>query len=430
MKLPAVPEYSKEAFEEAGKFLHEDKIAELAHRYNERYLHWEELKHRKLPLNPVIVWNLMKVSRELKAKSLEFGDWIFKYNLIDEFQEKLHILDKSAAGNLLSSLDALQDNRRKYIINSLMEEAIASSQIEGAATTREIAKRMLQENRKPKNKDEKMIVNNYDTVKHIVDLKNEAITPEKILEIHRMITNGTLEKTEYEGNFRENNEIAVYSHDGTLLHKPVEYPEVPKLIDELCDFANSKDENFIHPIIKGIIIHFLVGYIHPFNDGNGRTARALFYWYLLKNDYWLFEYMAVSRVINNSKKQYRNAYLYTESDRTPNDSGDLTYFLKYNLDCIKKALDDILEYLERKQKEQFQALKIITESGNLTLRQAEILKQFLKQPEKPVTIKEIVTTYSVAYATARSDLFQLEKLGYVEKRKAGKEFIFIFKKVD
>ncbi len=430
MKLPIVPDYSKEALEEAGKFLHEDKIAELAHRYNERYLHWEELIHRKLPLDHVIVWNLMKMSRELKAKSLKFGDWIFKYNLIDEFQEKLHILDKSAAGNLLSSLEALPDNRRKYIISSLMEEAIASSQIEGAATTREIAKRMLQENRKPKNKDEKMIVNNYDTVKHIVDLKNEAITPEKILEIHRMITNGTLEKTEYEGNFRENNEIAVYSHDGTLLHKPVEYPEVPKLIDELCDFANSKDENFIHPIIKGIIIHFLVGYIHPFNDGNGRTARALFYWYLLKNDYWLFEYMAVSRVINNSKKQYRNAYLYTESDRTPNDSGDLTYFLKYNLDCIKKALDDILEYLERKQKEQSQALTIITESGDLTLRQAEILKQFLKQPEKPITIKEIVTTYSVAYATARSDLFHLEELGYVEKRKAGKEFIFIFKRVD
>jgi Fic family protein len=430
MKLPVVPEFSKEAFYEAGKYLYDGKIAELAHRYNERYLHWEELKHRKLPLDPVVMWNLMKVSRELKAKSMKFGDWVFKYTLIDEFQEKLHILDKSAAGNLLSSLEALQNNRRKYIISSLMEEAIASSQIEGAATTREVAKRMLQEDRKPKNKDEKMIVNNYATVKHIVALKNETITPNKILEIHRMITTGTLEKSEYEGNFRENNEIAVYSHDGTLLHKPVEYPEIPKLIDKLCDFASTKDEYFIHPVIKGIIIHFLVGYIHPFNDGNGRTARALFYWYLLKNDYWLFEYMAVSRVINNSKKQYRNAYLYTESDRTANDSGDLTYFIKYNLDCIKKALDDILEYLERKQKEQFQALKIITESGDLTLRQAEIFKQFLKEPEKPVTIKEIVTTYSVAYATARSDLFQLEKLGYLEKRKAGKGFIFIFRRVD
>lgn len=163
---------------------------------------------------------------------------------------------------------------------------------------------------------------------------------------------------------------------------------------------------------------------------NGRTARAVFYWYLLKNEYWLFEYMAVSRVINNSKKQYRNAYLYTESARTPSDSGDITYFIKYDLYCVKKALEETLEYLAREQKEKFQALKIITESGNLTLRRAEILKQFIKQPAKSITIKEIVTIYSVEYATARSDLFHLEKLGYVEKRKAGKEFIFIFKRVD
>jgi Uncharacterized conserved protein len=429
MKLPKIPEFSKETFEEASKLLHDDQVADLVNKYNERYLHWEELKHRKILFDHIIIWNIMKISRILKANSLKFGNWVFRYTVIDEFQEKLHILDKSAAGNLLSSLEALQDNRKKYIISSLMEEAIASSQIEGAATTREIAKRMLQENRKPKNKDEKMIVNNYITMRYILDLKNKAITPDKILEIHRLITKGTLEKPEFEGNFRKNNEIAVYSHDGTLLHKPVEYTEIPKLIDDLCNFANNKEEGFIHPVIKGIIIHFLIGFIHPFNDGNGRTARALFYWYLLKNEYWLFEYMAVSRVINGSKKQYRDAYLYTESDRTFNDSGDLTYFIKYNLRCIKKALDEILIYLERKQKEQSQSLRIIEKSGDLTLRQVEILKQYLKQPEKPITIKEIMTTYSVAYATARSDLLSLEKLGYVEKRKIGKELIFIFNKL-
>jgi Fic family protein len=428
MELPQVPEFSTEIFEETGKFLYDSQAVDLANKYNERYLHWEELKYRNTTPDPIIIWKIMKMSRMLKAKSLKFGNWTFKYTVIDEFQEKLHILDKSASRNLLSSLEALQDNRKKYIISSLMEEAIASSQIEGAATTRKIAKRMLQENRKPTNKDEKMIVNNYITMKHIMNIRTESITVDKILEVHKLITNGTLERSEYEGNFRKNNEIAVYSHDGTLLHTPVEYTNVPKLIAELCDFANNKEESFIHPVIKGIIIHFLIGFIHPFNDGNGRTARAIFYWYLLKNDYWLFEYMAVSRIINESKKKYRDAYLYTESDRTLGDSGDLTYFIKYNLYCIKKALDQILEYLERKQKEQSQSLKII-ESGNLNLRQSEILKQCLKEPEKPITIKEIMTTYSVAYATARNDLFSLEKLGYVEKRKAGKKLIFIFKNI-
>jgi Fic family protein len=353
MKLPTVPEFSKEALEVTEKYLHEDHIAELVHRYNEIYLHWEELQYRKLPLDHEVMWNIIKKVRELKANSLEFGNWVFKYNLIDDFQEKLYILDKFVEGDLFSSLESLQDDRRKYLISSLMEEAIASSQIEGAVTPREIAKKMLQENRNPKNKSEKMIVNNYAALKHIMDLKNEIITPDKILEIQRIITKGTLWNPEYEGNFRDSNNVVVCSGDGTILHIPVEYSKISKLIEELCNFANSKDEDLIHPILKGIILHFLIGYLHPFIDGNGRTARALFYWYLLKNDYWIFEYMAVSRVINNSKRKYLNAYIYTETDITRNDSGDLTYFIKYNLDFIMEALYNTLEYLEREQKEQY-----------------------------------------------------------------------------
>jgi Fic family protein len=430
MKLPKTPEFSKEDLEKARTFLNDEKVSHLVNKYHEEYLHWEELKYRQTPCDPLMIWINMKVLRISNAKTFKFWNWSFKYTLIDEIQEKLHILDISAAGNLSSSLDALQDNRKKFIISSLMEEAIASSMIEGAATTREAAKRMLQENRKPNNKDEKMIVNNYNTMKHILDLKNENIDPDKILEIHRLITKETLEKPEYEGSFRKDNEVAVYSSDNTLLHRPVDYSKIPELIDELCNFANNKEEGFIHPIIKGIIIHFLIGYIHPFNDGNGRTARSLFYWYLLKNGYWLFEYMAVSRIINKSKNEYRDAFLYTESDKILNNNGDFTYFIKYNLNCINKALDEILKYLERKQKEQAQIIELIEKSGDLNFRQAGIIKRFLKEPEKRITIKEIVTSFNVAYATARSDLFLLEKLGYVEKRKAGKGFIFIPKKID
>ena len=71
---------------------------------------------------------------------------------------------------------------------------------------------------------------------------------------------------------------------------------------------------FIHPIVKGIIIHFLIAFIHPFVDGNGRTASAIFYWYMLRKGYWLTEYLSISRIISRSKRQYEKAYLYTECD--------------------------------------------------------------------------------------------------------------------
>jgi Fic family protein len=303
-----------------------------------------------------------------------------------------------------------------------MEEAIASSQIEGATVTRKIAKRMLREKRKPVNKDERMILNNYITMKEIIKIKNQDLTPELILKIHTTITSDTLDDPKDEGRLRDNNEIRVFDLRGNILHTPPDFKLIEELIEKFCEFANSDDEQFIHPVIKGIILHFLIGYIHPFNDGNGRCARSIFYWYLLRKDYWLFKYMAVSRAIKDSKGQYKMAYQYTESDEN-----DLTYFIRYNLAAVKTAVDNILKYIEKKQRESIQGLKILQDSDGLNLRQAEIIKSLIKSPDKPITIKEIIETYHVAYATARNDLFHLEKSGYLLKQKSGKEYIFIFR---
>ena len=422
MKLPHIPEYSLADVKKAWEHADTGDVIDAVFKYNQKYLHWDELKRRDLPVDPLYVWILMKTFRKKDMKYVMFDDLQLKYNLLDAFLEKLHFLDKSAAGSISSGLDSLPHDRDQLIINSLMEEAIASSQIEGAAVTRTIAKKMLREQRKPATKDERMILNNYITMKRITQVKDEDLTPELILEIHKTITQDTLEDPNDEGRFRDNNEIRVFDMRGNVLHTPPDFALIEGLIEELCAFANNDDGQFIHPVIKGIILHFLIGYIHPFNDGNGRTARSIFYWYMLRKDYWLFEYMAVSRAIKDTKGQYKLAYQYTESDEY-----DLTYFIRYNLTAVKTAVDNIQKYIEKKQKESRQALNILQKSEGLSLRQAEIIKSLIKKPDKPITIKEIVETYRVAYGTARNDLFRLEELGYLAKRKSGKEYIFIFR---
>ncbi|MDO9324308.1 MAG: Fic family protein, partial [Methanoregula sp.] len=205
---------------------------------------------------------------------------------------------------------------------------------------------------------------------------------------------------------------------------PLPSSEIPALIDELCRFANNNDDSFIHPVVKGIFLHFLIGYIHPFNDGNGRTARTLFYWYVLRHDYWLFEYMALSRAIKDTKGQYKKAYVYTESDEN-----DLTYFIHYNLSAIEKTIKEIQTYIREQQAEQIRALHAIQESEELSYRQVDILKWIVKHREKPVRIKEIEEMYHVAYATARSDLIRLEEQGYLKRKMMGKEYVFLFSDV-
>src|SRR3989344_5005795 len=266
-----------------------------------------------------------------------------------------------------------------------------------------------------------MIVNGYKTIQKIVRMRERVITPEIILELHKNITEDTLKDKKHEGRFRDNNKIVV--GDPLILekiyHQPPDYKELPKLIDEFCSFANSDTKDFVHPIIKGIMLHFLMGYIHPFEDGNGRTARTLFYWYVLTRGYWLFEYMAISRIILHSKTKYGMAYLHTETDEN-----DLTYFIDYNLTAIEEALHDTEGYINRKQKEQSEALQLIKSLKNINLRQAEILKKFIKDSDKSFVVNEIMNTYGVAYDTARNDLLYLTQLGYLDKTKIQKKFLF------
>lgn len=165
-----------------------------------------------------------------------------------------------------------------------MEEAIASSQMEGASTTRKVAKDMLRKQLKPKNKGQQMIYNNYVTIQYLVENQSKDFSVEQLKEIQRLITHNTLTNKEYEGSFRTSDDVMVIDGiTGEIAHTPPSHQKVEQWIAELCDFANNDNEEvFIHPIIKGIIIHFMLAYIHPFVDGNGRTARSLVYWYMIK----------------------------------------------------------------------------------------------------------------------------------------------------
>jgi Fic family protein len=428
MKMPQKPKDFNSLFKENNReilnLLENKEVMKFVEKCNHEYLHWDELRHRKMPndASPESVWALMKLFRRQRYKKLGFSTIEFRYSLIDETLRKLHILDKGCAGRLETGFElANLEGKEKYIISSLMEEAIATSQIEGAATTRKIAKEILRMNRKPRNYSEQMIVNGYRTIQKIAKMRSVKLTPEFILELHSDITKDALKDKSDEGKFRETNEIIVGDAiDPTnVYHVPPDYRKIPELIQEFCAFANEEQDEFMHPVIKGILLHFLMGYIHPFNDGNGRVARAIFYWYVLSRGYWLFEFMSISRIILRSKVKYGMSYLYTETDEN-----DLTYFVKFNLDAIEEALHDMEEYINRKQKEQAEAMKMVQEIKNINMRQADILKKLMKNPERAVVISEIMNTYDVAYDTARNDLLHLAKLGYLEKMQFKRKFVF------
>lgn len=375
----------------------------------DNYMYWDKVKYKAKDCTPEELWKAVKMFRYIRSSKVKFGKTSFSFMITDYIQRALHQFDMHIGGTLGSNVGIAETDKTKFIISSIMEEAISSSQMEGANTTRKKAKEMIQQEKKPKTKSEQMIMNNYITMKYIVQHKNEDISPEKLLYIHELISKGTLDEVEDEGRFRDNDDVHVVNHvNSEIVHTPPLKDELNVLVKDLCDFFNNDRGTFVHPIIKGCIIHFMIGWIHPFTDGNGRTARAIFYWYMLKKGYWLTEYLSISRIIKDTKVQYEKAFLYSEAD-----DNDLGYFITYHINTMEKAYSALKEYISKKQQEVFQAAKFM-KIPNVNDRMAQILKIIHDDSDRILTTKEIESRFSVSNFTARTDLKALVELGFLD----------------
>ncbi len=424
------PPYIKEKWEFSDlldELIVIQKYLEVSEINDSSYPYWEKWKYwaKEWDFDARKLWKIIKIKRSISQKKINFNSkekFDLYINTPSIMQQKLHELDLSLGGNLHASDIIPTEEKQRYLISSLMEEAIASSQLEGAATTRKIAKEMLESNRKPRNLSEQMIVNNYDVMQWIVENKKASISSDTVLQIHKIITNNTLADKQEEGAFRTTDDVRIIDvQTGAILHNPPPQEDLENLMNELCKFVNdeNKEDFFLHPISKAIIIHFLIGFIHPFADGNGRTARALFYWYLIKKGYWLIEYMSVSRIILGCKTQYARAYQHTEKD-----NNDLTYFILYNLKCIENSLNELKKYIERKNREKKNILTLLRNT-DYNDRQMELIQEILNNKKTLFSVLEVETKFGVSNQTARTDLNYLVSKGILEARKNGNKIQFL-----
>ena len=389
-----------------------EEANEIVDKINEKYEYWDKVKYKHLPSGYTSqqLWSHVKASRALGAKTI----WVkygIKLSVTNKMQQMCHDFDMIFGSFWESDTMPQTADKKRYLASSLMEEAIFSSQMEGAVTTRAVAKEMLKKGISPQNKSQQMISNNYKTICYIVEHKDEPLTAENIRLIHSLMTNKTLKNEEDVGRFRTEQDDVVVENQltGDVVHTPPLASDLAEFIDDLCHFFNNGNGKvFIHPIIRGIIVHFMIAYMHPFVDGNGRTARALFYWYMLKEKYWLTEYMSISRVIANSKRSYEDAFLFTELDGC-----DIGYFVVYNLRVLDISFRQLKDYIEKKQKEKQKANMFIVTNRNINERQAQIIQYFVEHPTTVVTVKDMQNRFLVASMTARKDLADLVDKGYL-----------------
>lgn len=404
------------------------RYVEVARRCEDPYRHWDKARFlaREAGLDPEILWAVVKLGRLPRYRELPLRDSAarpLRVIVPDSVQRELMLCDQQLAGQLLfdDSSELTREQRDRFIISALMEEAIASSKLEGASTTVRVAKEMLRRKRPPQDRSERMIVNNYRAIGFIRDQRRTPLSIDFLVEVQRILTEGTLSNEDECGRLRRADErVVVEDVFGEVLHEPPSATELPARIDRICRFANDTGENasFIHPIVRAAALHFQIAYDHPFCDGNGRTARAIFYWSMLRAGYWMFEFLPISRLIYAAPGKYGRAFLYTETD-----DFDLTYFLAWHTRIIARARQELREYISRKRREQAAARRMFSQD-NLNTRQRALLIRAIDRPDAAFSIEYHQHAQQISYYTARADLLGLESLGYLQKHRVGRRFEF------
>lgn len=399
---------------------------ELVNRYltDQRYLNKREIMYRLPSSVPISeFWpELLKARKNIKVELpfLDKDEQNMWFCMIPYLNEKLDEIDKIARTDVFNQIpDKMKDT---IIFDALVDEAFNSSVIEGAFSTKKRSKEMIKNKEIPTNKSEQMISNNHEALVFALENIHKPINEEIILAIYRIVTQNTLDTENQVQKYRDD---AVFIFDPNLsepIYEGPNYQKVQLLMDSLIDFINREDD--LHPIIKSAIIHFYFVYVHPFFDGNGRTARCIAYMYLIQNGYDAFKFFSLSSLV----KEERNKYYKAIKDVEDNES-DITYFIMFYNNMILKSVANILTRLKKELGKTI-ILYGITESGIvLSKRQKRAINAFIKK-DKEITIAEYAKKYKVVYQTARMDLLRLEEIGVLAKTKVGKKFVYTVTELD
>lgn len=404
----------------------------------DRYRPWRKVRPiaRDANLDPELVWIATKFRRMAMWQPLPLvaaNGRRFVLAQLGTISEQLHRIDRETGGGGLVALEHEHgvlsdlDSQRRFLIRSMMDEAIDSSVIEGAKTSVEVARDLLRSGRPPRDKSERMVANNYAVMKSIKASLGQPLTTKLLIEWQRILTDHALDDdapADGSGRLRRPDE-SVRVEDkrtGDQIYVPPDANGLEQRLSAICEFANAKHsgERFLHPVLKACVLHFMIGYEHPFVDGNGRTARALFYWSALRSGYRAFEFLTISTLIKAAIAKYPQAYIDTEEDE-----GDLTYFVLYKLDVISRAIERLAAFLSEEEVRIETSVNMLRLDETLNLRQRLLLQHALRHPGADYSARSQANTNGVTLMTARADLESLRTKGFLQTFKVGRAVHYV-----
>ena len=395
----------------------EINVKKVIEKYTEEeYLDKAQLLYRETNIE---TWKAVQEYRKDKSIKVPLFDKEgknFWFIITENIREALEYIDESGQMSLLENIDA--KIKSQVVHDFLIDESFSSSVIEGAFSTKKRTNEIIKNKLDPKNLSEQMILNNYHALTYILDNIDDPLSEKILLDIYKIITKNTLRDDCITEKYRTDIVHVTDIYHGEPIYTAPTHDKIQPMMDDLFKFIS--DVGDIHPIIKACIIHFYFVYVHPFFDGNGRTARVISFMYLIQNGYNFFKFYSVSNMIKNSRSKY-----YASIKQTEDYDNDLTYFIYYMVEMYANSINEVLGRFVKVMNRNL-IDKYLDNSGlKLSNRQNKVIDALLKEDGSNfISISEYQKRYKTSYETARSDLLQLHDLGLLNKVKKGKKHFY------
>lgn len=301
----------------------------------------------------------------------------------------------------------LHSQNQYYGIKAAEDEIISSSAIENIDFNRESVRKILK-GLAPKDEEENRILGIKNGLEFIANTDNK-ITELNIYQLYMMTIGNFLSDDNKlkEGNYYRHDSVYIVSN--RIEHIGLDYRKIPDFMKSLVEFINTEDS--INDLIKAIIIHFYIAYIHPYFDGNGRMARLIHLWFLIQKGYQSTLFIPFSSQIEKSRKLYYKAYTTIEENKKYSGKIDVTPFILY---FINNVYNKIIE--ESRTSNVLSVYEAEVKKGAVTEKETKLWKFVLSYyGMEEFSTKQLEKDYGdAAYATIRSFVLKFTDLGLLQ----------------
>ncbi|MDD5496715.1 MAG: Fic family protein [Candidatus Omnitrophica bacterium] len=368
-------------------------------------------------------WRETESDRQRRAIPLELLDKKgkpFWFVLSSELVARISEIERNRG--FLASLRLPKKFLDRLTEETERKEAYYSSRIEGAVTSLEVALLHLNRSSRKDYGDEslQMIVNNRDALEYMRAREGDLFSRKMICRLQEiLVLNTHKEKPVTVGEYREG-PVYVVDGQGKVVYEGPASSLVPRMMDHFIKWMNTGSD--LHPLVKAALVHFYFVHIHPFDDGNGRSARALSNLYLMKQDYRFINFLSPSDYFDHHRGEYYRAIQNSESH-----DGDVTFFILYYLAALAEQLENVQKEIEKEAKaKDIRDILGKKAQAELDEKQIKALQWMLEGPGK-MTTKKYCKLGRCSDETARKDFNKLLKLGLIQKIGEGRTTGYILR---